>query len=299
MALAALILPTAVSNIWQSARGGFGNAIEAAKAHRLYIAIVLVMILLSAQVVLLLPDRVAFLLIGLPITAFAATQLLGWRPRIGAPNAAAGGNTGIGLLAGTMGGISGHMGAADGALTHRARTPKKGLRCRCRAWSTAWARLSFLGRSHQLRRVHRRAGPTFPSIICVPAGSGCSRGSGCRTARPGALPHELPLAVLVIAGANLHPPGHLRLEKGEPKAPTRSRAFLPDRGGANVVVDLVLRIARNSSAEQSPRSFFRLRRRRPPGLPRSSSRSEQGYRAPRSLFTWVGAPRRPKFGSVR
>ncbi len=50
LALAMLILPTVATNLWQAGREGFGEAFGAARAHWRYLAIILVMIALSARV---------------------------------------------------------------------------------------------------------------------------------------------------------------------------------------------------------------------------------------------------------
>ncbi|MEM8664324.1 MAG: TSUP family transporter, partial [Pseudomonadota bacterium] len=79
LALAALILPTLVSNTLQALRGGLTSAIASARVHWRYIVIVLVMIALSSQLVNVLPTSTLFLVIGLPVVFFAALQLAGLR----------------------------------------------------------------------------------------------------------------------------------------------------------------------------------------------------------------------------
>jgi len=200
VALAALILPTAASNVWQSARGGLGNAFDAAKAHRLYIAIVLVMILLSAQVVLLLPDRVAFLVIGVPITAFAATQLLGWRPRIG-PAMRRPAEIGIGLLAGTMGGISGTWGPPTVLYLTALETPKREFVQVQGVVYGLGALVLLVG--HLNSGVFTAERAQLSAIICVPAGLGMLAGFWLQDQLDQERFRAITLAVLVVAGANL------------------------------------------------------------------------------------------------
>lgn len=77
IALAGLILPTLFSNLSQAFRQGTAAAWETVKTyHRILIATVL-MILVSAQFVRAIPQDIFLLLLGLPITAFAALQLMG------------------------------------------------------------------------------------------------------------------------------------------------------------------------------------------------------------------------------
>ncbi|NKN98430.1 sulfite exporter TauE/SafE family protein, partial [Weissella cibaria] len=104
-----LILPTLLSNLWQALRGGLGAALASAWKFREFVAIVLVFILLSAQLVRVLPQQVMYLLLGLPVTAFALAQLMGWRPLI-RPQHRRGADIILGSIAGFVGGISGVWG---------------------------------------------------------------------------------------------------------------------------------------------------------------------------------------------
>jgi len=108
-ALAALILPTLLANLWQALRGGLAGARQVLRTYRRYIAVLLAGIVVSAQLVAVLPQAALFLLLGGPITAFAALQLSGWAPRV--PPARRGlADLGIGAVAGLAGGISGVWG---------------------------------------------------------------------------------------------------------------------------------------------------------------------------------------------
>lgn len=108
-ALAALIVPTLLANIWQALRGGAGQIGGIVWEYRVYIAIVLVSIAVSAQLVTRLPGGVMYLLLALPIVGFSSLQLAGWRPRI-APHRRWRADLGIGLAAGLSGGLSGVWG---------------------------------------------------------------------------------------------------------------------------------------------------------------------------------------------
>lgn len=78
LALAALIVPTVVSNVWQAVRGGFAAAWAAIVAYRVYIAILLLFIALSSQLVGRLSASWLYFILGLPVSGFAITQLMGW-----------------------------------------------------------------------------------------------------------------------------------------------------------------------------------------------------------------------------
>lgn len=77
VALSGLILPTLVSNISQAFRQGFDPAWNTAKAYRRFLIATLVFIVISAQFVRIIPQDLFLLLLGLPITVFAALQLAG------------------------------------------------------------------------------------------------------------------------------------------------------------------------------------------------------------------------------
>lgn len=77
LALAALIVPTLVTNLVQALRQGRVAAQESLMKHGRLILIIVVFILLSAQLVMLLPKRALFALIGVPVALFAITQLMG------------------------------------------------------------------------------------------------------------------------------------------------------------------------------------------------------------------------------
>jgi uncharacterized membrane protein YfcA len=76
-ALAGLILPTLVSNLSQAFRQGWHPAWQTAKTYRRMLVATVVFIVISAQFVRSIPQDLFLLMLGLPITAFAALQLAG------------------------------------------------------------------------------------------------------------------------------------------------------------------------------------------------------------------------------
>ncbi|MCX7646947.1 MAG: sulfite exporter TauE/SafE family protein [Rhodobacteraceae bacterium] len=76
-ALAGLILPTLVTNISQSLRQGWRAAWGSVVTYRRMILATIACIALSAQFVDAIPQRLFLLLLGVPITAYAALQLAG------------------------------------------------------------------------------------------------------------------------------------------------------------------------------------------------------------------------------
>ena len=109
LALAVLILPTFTSNVWQALRQGWRAALASAGRFRLYLAMVVIFIVLSAQLVTVIPQKLLFLVIGVPLVVFGIVQLVGFTLRL-RPETRARDETIIGGIAGLIGGVSGIWG---------------------------------------------------------------------------------------------------------------------------------------------------------------------------------------------
>lgn len=77
LALAGLMLPTLVTNLSQAFRQGLAPAVETARTYRRFLIGTVVFIAVSAQLFDLIPRMAYLLLLGIPVTAFAAAQLAG------------------------------------------------------------------------------------------------------------------------------------------------------------------------------------------------------------------------------
>ena len=108
LALAGLILPTLVTNWMQALRQGAGAALASLKRFRIFLLAGLVFLLLSAQMVRILPQQVMFLAIGLPVTVFVLLQLLGMQLSLAKPTPRS--EVLVGAFAGLIGGVSGVWG---------------------------------------------------------------------------------------------------------------------------------------------------------------------------------------------
>lgn len=105
IALAGLILPAVIANFWQAFRQGLRDALGSITGHWPFMAIGLGVMVLSAQVVLALPQWLFFAAIGVPITLFSAMQLMGWQLRV-PPHRRGLATVLFGAIGGALGGLS-------------------------------------------------------------------------------------------------------------------------------------------------------------------------------------------------
>ncbi len=81
VAIAALILPTLVTNFVQAFANGLRHCWASVKSFWRFIFALIVVIFITAQTVTLLPQSVLFLAIGGPLVIFGTLQLAGWQIR--------------------------------------------------------------------------------------------------------------------------------------------------------------------------------------------------------------------------
>lgn len=123
VALAALILPTLVTNTWQALRQGMHAAWQTIRRFRVFLFCGLLMLIASAQLVRVLDPRILYGLIGFPVAVFAIMQLAGWRPRVAGQSLKLEGM--VGAFAGFIGGLSGVWGPPTVAYLTAIDTPKQ------------------------------------------------------------------------------------------------------------------------------------------------------------------------------
>ena len=109
LAVAGLILPTLITNMSQSTRQGLAAARESAFAYRRFLIGTVVFIILSAPLLTVIPRTAYLLILGIPVTAFAAMQLAGVPLALPIRHRARA-EWGLGVLGGMFGGISGIWG---------------------------------------------------------------------------------------------------------------------------------------------------------------------------------------------
>ncbi|WP_238379763.1 sulfite exporter TauE/SafE family protein [Celeribacter ethanolicus] len=200
LALAGLIFPTVVSNVWQALRGGVGEAVEAAVRYKLYIAALLVMILLSAQLVVILPQSVVFLSLGVIVVLLASYLLIGRALTIPEHHRSFY-DLGLGAISGVIGGIAGVWGPLTVAYLTAVDTPKK-LQIKITG-------VIFGAGAITLLLAHLRSGvlnaQTIPlsAMLLLPAILGMAVGQWVQDRLDQKKFKRATLFVLLIAGANL------------------------------------------------------------------------------------------------
>jgi uncharacterized membrane protein YfcA len=123
LALAGLILPTFLSNLWQALRQGVRAALASLRKVRVFLIAGGVVMAVAAQLVPMLPPWAMFLIIGPLITLYALSTLMGRGLRV-ASDAGGRGEAGMGALAGFFGGISGIWGPPTVAMLVARNTEK-------------------------------------------------------------------------------------------------------------------------------------------------------------------------------
>ncbi|MCF6445954.1 sulfite exporter TauE/SafE family protein [Nereida sp. MMG024] len=200
LALATLIIPAAIMNGVQALQSGIGAAIGSARNHWRFIAIGLVGILISAQLVRVLPQWALFLAIGVPVTFFATLQLLGWALRF-TPSQRRVAELGLGGVAGMMGGLSGIWGPPT-VLYLTALNIAKQESLRIQGVVYGAGAVTLMGAHVQSGVLNLQTLP-FSLAMIVPTGIGLAIGMLYGTRLDQQKFRRMTLLVLVLVGLNL------------------------------------------------------------------------------------------------
>ena len=200
IALAALIVPTLISNGWQALRGGVKSAWQSVVQFRIFIGALLVFIALSAQLVGRIPTSAMILVIGVPVTVFAATQLAGAQFFI--PHRHRGkAQVILGSIAGVIGGISGVWGPPTVAYLSATDVPKdEHIRVQGVVYGVGAVVLFF---AHLKSGVLNGSSLPLSLLLVIPAVIGMAMGFAAQDRLDQARFRKMTLIVLVVAGLNL------------------------------------------------------------------------------------------------
>lgn len=200
IAIAALIIPTLVTNLWQSLRNGPAAALLSLQDYWRLNVVLLIMIWAAAQLVTVIPDQILFVVLGLGVTAFGIVQLVGWRPvlhrrhrKVTEPV--------VGLISGFFGGLSGVWGPPILLFLLALNTPKVEM--------VRVQGLCFLTGSIVLTAAHVNSGvlngvtASFSALLLVPALAGLTLGFQVQDRLNQDVFRKVTLIVLLLAGLNL------------------------------------------------------------------------------------------------
>lgn len=199
-ALAGLILPALVTNLVQALRQGLSAAWGTVRDYRVLLVVLCGTIVVAAQLVPIMPQAVLLLLLGVPIVAFALSQLAGLQLRIPARR---GGRAEIlaGLVGGFFGGIAGVWGPPVIALLISREADKRE--------SVRVQGVVYLLGSVMLLAAHLRSGvanaTTLPLsvVLTIPACLGMGLGFALQDRLDAARFRRWTLIVLALTGLNL------------------------------------------------------------------------------------------------
>ena len=187
VAVALLIVPMLVSNLVQALRNGIGPALGSLRDFWWLNLVLVVMIALSAQLVLALPDRALFAILGVTVSAFGASQLAGWRPRFPMRHKAWV-ETGVAVVGGFFGGLSGIWGPPLVMYLVAAELPKTEM-LRVQSLSFLLGSLVLFGAHLHSGVLERGDAAGLGLADAADDGRDVRRLPGAGPAGPGALPH--------------------------------------------------------------------------------------------------------------
>ena len=122
LALAGLILPTLVANGVQSLRQGVGAAWSSVRSFRYFMMVGGITMVITAQLVLIVPQAVLLLVIGIPALIYSLLELSGVSFSMSQRRKDV--DMGVGAVAGAMGGMAGVWGPPTVMYLTALNTPK-------------------------------------------------------------------------------------------------------------------------------------------------------------------------------
>ncbi|EPX76938.1 sulfite exporter TauE/SafE family protein [Litoreibacter arenae] len=199
LALAGLILPTVVTNGIQALRQGARAAWSSLIHYKLFLGVGAVMLVLSAQLVTMIPSNVLYVAIGLPVAVFTGVQLLGWNPTL--PRRSGMVEAAVGAAAGFVAGLSGIWGPPTVLYLSAVNTPKQ-EQMRIQGVVFGLGAVMLLA-AHLQSGVLRPDTVPFSAILILPALFGIWLGFKVQDRIDQAMFRKVTSWVLLLAGLNL------------------------------------------------------------------------------------------------
>ena len=200
VALAGMILPALASNIFQAFRQGGRAALQSARNHRIYLAMVMVFILLSSQLVLAIPGSLLYLILGVTVTLFTSLQLAGSQPKIALEKRRQA-QFGIGGITGILGGLTGSWGPPTVMYLSALNTPKiEHVRVQGVIYGAGAVVLTI---AHFRSGVLAGAGLSLSFLLILPTFAGMAAGFAVQDRLDQKRFRLVVLIALAVAGSNL------------------------------------------------------------------------------------------------
>ena len=200
VAIAAIILPAIATNIQQTFRDGIAKArMTLLKYWRIYL-LLLIFIGPFAQLVVILPDWVLFIILGAMVSVAGTLQLIGWRPRF-PPRLTATAEWIAGAIASFFGGLAGVWGPPILLYLLARETPKAEM-VRCQGIAFLVGSLVLVV-AHSYSGVLNQATLPFSALLVIPGVLGMIAGQVMQDRMNQERFRTLTLFVLVLAGLNL------------------------------------------------------------------------------------------------
>lgn len=200
LAVAGIIIPVVVSNMLQVFRTGVAPALAALKDVWRYVVIVCISILIFAQVVPLMSQRVFYFVLGVPVVILALIQLLGVRLVIPQERRRAG-EVISAIVSGFLGGMAGTWGPTTVLYLLAIEMPKAKQMVVQGVIYGSGAIALFL--AHVYSGVLNGASATFSGVLLIPAVIGMWIGFKIQDRMNQAAFRKATLVMLTLAGLNL------------------------------------------------------------------------------------------------
>ncbi|TFL17473.1 sulfite exporter TauE/SafE family protein [Jannaschia formosa] len=200
LALAGMMIPVLLTNLWQVSRYGWVPAKEGAKLHWRYIVIVMIAIFGAAQLVTSIPRETFYFVLGIPVIVLSLIQLVGVRLHV-PPHRRVPAEWAAGLVSGLLGGLAGTWGPTTALYLLAVDTPK--------ARQMVVQGVIYGAGSVVLVLAHLRSGilngetALFSAALLPAALAGMGAGFRLQDRMDQDLFRKATLVVLVVAGANL------------------------------------------------------------------------------------------------
>ena len=200
LAIAGIILPIVLSNLLQVMKAGFGEAKRAVQDFAVYISIVCITIVITAQFVSYISTETMFLVLGVPVTILCVIQLLG--VTLSVPKERHGvASVVLGLISGALGGFAGTWGPTTVLYLVALDTPKKRQIAVQGVIYGLGSVMLLIG--HLKSGILNASTAPFSVILLLPAVAGMWLGFKIQDRIDQATFKKVTLVVLLVAGLNL------------------------------------------------------------------------------------------------